>query len=53
MSRDCSVAFPHGTTGLTAVCDCDISFSSSLSKLFLALLFGYLVIRNNTIGHYM
>ena len=30
MSRDCSVALPRGTMGLSAVCDCGISYSYSL-----------------------
>ena len=25
VSRDCCVALPHGVTGLSAVCDCNIS----------------------------
>ena len=34
VSRDCCVAFPHDATGLSAVCDCDISWSYSLTFLF-------------------
>ena len=26
VSCDCCVALPHNTTGLSAVCDCDISY---------------------------
>ena len=33
VSRDCCVAFPHDTTGLSAVCDCGISYSYSLTIL--------------------
>ena len=31
MSRDCCVALPRGTMGLSAVCDCGISWSYSLT----------------------
>ena len=31
VSRDCCVALPHDVTGLSAVCDCDISWSYSLT----------------------
>ena len=31
VSRDCCVALPHHTPGLSAVCDCGISGSFSLS----------------------
>ena len=31
VSRDCCVAFPHDATGLSAVCDCVISKSNSLT----------------------
>ena len=31
MSRDCCVALPHDATGLSAVCDCGISLSYSLT----------------------
>ena len=31
VSRDCCVALPHNTTGLSAVCDCGISWSYSLT----------------------
>ena len=30
MSRDCSVALPRDATGLSAVCNCGISWSYSL-----------------------
>ena len=30
MSRDCCVALPRGVMGLSAVCDCGISWSYSL-----------------------
>ena len=30
MSPDCCVALPRGATGLSAVCDCGISWSCSL-----------------------
>ena len=30
-SRECCVALPHDATGLSAVCDCGISYSYSLS----------------------
>ena len=30
MSRDCCVALPHDATGLSAVCDCGISWPYSL-----------------------
>ena len=33
MSRDCCVAIPLGAMGLSAVCDCDISRSYSLTIL--------------------
>ena len=33
MSRDCCVALPHGAMGLSAVCDCGISLSYSLTFL--------------------
>ena len=33
MSRDCCVALPGGATGLSAVCDCGISRSKSLTIL--------------------
>ena len=31
MSRDCCAALPRGTIGLSAVCDCGISLSYSLT----------------------
>ena len=31
MSRDCYVALPHDAMGLSAVCDCGISLSYSLT----------------------
>ena len=31
VSRDCCVALPRGATGLSAVCDCCISLSYSLT----------------------
>ena len=31
MFRDCSVALPHGAMGLSAVCECGISRSYSLT----------------------
>ena len=31
MSRNCCVALPHGALGLSAVCDCGISCSYSLT----------------------
>ena len=31
MSRDCCVTLPHDSTGLSAVCDCGISCSYSLT----------------------
>ena len=31
---DCCVALPHNVTGLSAVCDCGVSYSFSLSKRF-------------------
>ena len=31
MSHDCCVALPRGAMGLSAVCDCDISLSYSLT----------------------
>ena len=33
MSRDCCVALPSGAMGLSAVCDCRISWSYSLTIL--------------------
>ena len=35
VSRDCCVALPHDASGLSAVCDCSISWSYSLSTLAL------------------
>ena len=33
MARDCCVGLPHDATGLSAVCDCGISCSYSLTVL--------------------
>ena len=35
VSRDCCVAPPHDATGLSAVCDCGISRSYSLTIFFI------------------
>ena len=36
MSRDCCVALPRGAMGLSAVCDCGISLSYSLTIFFIS-----------------
>ena len=43
VSRNCCVALPHNDTGLSAVCDCGISWSYSLA-IFDCLYFGPCVV---------
>ena len=45
MSRDGSVALPHGATGLSAVCDCGISGSYSFT-IFISLRYIHNTINN-------
>ena len=42
MSRDRRVALPHGATGLSAVCDCGISGSYSLTIFYLKNILVYM-----------
>ena len=47
MSRDCCVALPRGAMGLSAVCDCGISRSYSVTILKTALDLHILSLRIN------